>query len=231
MTSIVVGTQDLRAALTALRGHVPTGKDAQHAWIRAEVTGPNLQLTATNLYQSSAIALVSVIENEDGEAGIFDLHPSEIAELLLAFKAGTGDAADEVGPTVRIVATGAALQITDISGFWPGKQLSFPRIGPYIEDFPNVANLFGNALARRPLAPARIITNGPALAAFAKAATAYSRPLVIELASDSGRLLLVTCGDSFLGLLLTAELDEDLEAQVKQWRADWQNRLAVGDPQ
>lgn len=229
MTAVVVGTADLRAALAALRGHLPAGQDAMYGWIRAEVTGPVLQLTVTDL-RSAAIGIVSILENEDGEAGIFELLPSEIAELLLAFKAASGE--DEIGPTLRIDTTrvpSTALRFTDISGLWPGKSISFPRASLDPSDFPDVATLFGRTLARTAAPPERIITHGPALAAFAKAAAAYGQPLLVEGVSETGRTLLVSCGESFLGLLISADLDEDQQAQVKQWREAWTRRLPATD--
>jgi len=229
MTRIVVGTADLRAALTAVRGHVPKGAEAPYAWVRGTVAGPNLELSATNSHTSMAIAIVSIIENETGEAGAFDLLPSEVAELLLAFKGrGASGDGDDVGPTLRIHTSGGpspSLRVTDVSGFWPGKSISFPRASLDPGDFPDVAGVFGRLLARSPKAPDRVVTHGPALASFAKAGTAYGEPLIIESVSDTGRTLLISCGESFLGLLLTSDLDEDRQVKVKEWREAWSRRL------
>lgn len=230
MTRLIVDTQDLRQALAAVRPHMGSPKLLPHlARVHCRVEGPNLVVAATDTV-STGLAIVSIIENEHGEVSVFDLYPNEIDDLLMAFKAA--DPKEHVGDTLRIESTDvgpAALRITDVSGLWPGKSLTLPRDVVITEAFPDVGGSLGRLLHQSELREphvGEVIANGAMLGTFGKAARAYGEPLVVEQVGQQRPVLVISCGESFLGCLATITLDEDGALEQKRWRSAWLDRLA-----
>lgn len=217
-----VGTADLRLALRAVAPHADPEADfpALHR-VRLDLGGENLTVSATNRY-TIGHALVSVWGNDDGEVAAFDLSPTNIKEILVLFhgKAGDGDQPDN---TVRLEVTDEHVTITDVSGLFEGKALQLPRY-PMEENFPNVANLIRDKITSGAQSAERLITSGQLLGLFMKAATAYGESLVIDPTGETGAML-ITCGESFVGLLMPQRADEDVTAKINGWHADWIERL------
>jgi hypothetical protein len=219
----VVSTNDLRQALTAVLPHIDPDKDAQQLHrLRVEVGRENVTVSATNRF-TAAHALVSVWENEDGEVGPFDLSPTNAKEILALFKGKPGTD-DEPGETLRVEVDDKHLTVTDISGLFAGKALTVPR-QPDEENFPNIPQLLAAKLNQGPASTERLVTSGQLLGLFTKAAAAYGHPLVIDPAGDR-RSPLISCGESFIGMLAQAPAGDELTAQINGWHTAWLDRLA-----
>lgn len=224
-----VGTDDLRRALRAVAPHAETSKEiARTHRIRLEVGVENLTVSATNHY-TAGLALVSIWDNADGELGSVDLSPLDVREILVLFKGKPGPGGDIPDDTVSIKVTDEHLTVTDVSGLFPGdKQLQLPRY-PVEEEFPDIAGVIGGKVAGGKKAADRLITNASLLALFLKAATAYGKPLVIDPSGDEGAML-VTCGESFIGVLLPIRMDADELRQINGWHVAWFKRIAERIP-
>lgn len=220
-----VGTDDLRRALRAVAPHADTAKDLpQLHRIRLDVGPDLLTVTATNRY-TVGHALVSVWDHADGELGSVDLSPLDVREFLVLFKGKPGAAGEVPDDTVSIKVTEQHLTFTDVSGLFPGdKQLQLPRY-PVEEDFPDAAKMIGGKIAAGKTAAERLITSPSLLALFLKAAAAYGEPLVFDTSGDGGALL-ITCGESLIGVLMPARPDPDELAKINGWHVSWFKRIA-----
>lgn len=225
---LTVSTADLRHALVSVQPHVhndtSTGLDVVH--FMADEGHVYVQATNT---ASAALAIVSVWDSEnltgDPATDSFDLDPTVVKELLAVFKAGKNQPEDEIGDSMRIAKTSKELTFTDISGLFPGKTFIVPN-GQTSEVFPNLPRLFVEAVDADKQVPARIMANGKLLQLFAHAAAAYKSPLAIEPTNTKTRML-ITCGDSFIGMLMpvSAEDGTELDAKLKDARDGWSHRL------
>jgi len=236
MTRLTVGTLDLRQALTAVAVHATDDPDIPtFNRVRLEVGPVNLTVTATNGY-TAGHALVSVIDNVDGEAGApFDLSPQDVKEVLALFRSSKET---EQSDTLQLQVDDKHTTVTDVSGLFSGKSLVLPRL-PLEGNFPDIEGLIGQHIADGFFGPFdgdRLIADGRKLASFTKAAAAYGQPLVLEPCGTTAPRLIVLCGDSFIGLLTTMRPDdEDRAAQMREWRDAWRRRLPdkqrrVGNP-
>lgn len=225
---LTVSTADLRHALVSVQPHVhndsSTGLDVVHFMAHEG----HVYVQATNT-ASAALAIVSVWDSDnltgDPATDSFDLDPTVVKELLAVFKAGKNQPEDEIGDSMRIAKTSKELTFTDISGLFPGKTYIVPN-GQTSEVFPNLPRLFVEAVDADKQVPARIMANGKLLQLFAHAAAAYKSPLAIEPTNTKTRML-ITCGESFIGMLMpvSAEDGTELDAKLKDARDGWSHRL------
>lgn len=230
-----VNTKDLRQALQAVLPHVAQDESYGNLCnVRVAVTDNHLFIQATSTV-SAAMAIASVWEHEDltGDptSDVFELSPTTVKELLSIFKASKNQPDDSIGDALRITVTGKELRFLDVSGLFPGKEFSIPNdeLSP---SYPNLTSMFYNALASDVVVPARIVTNGKLLQLFAHASAAYARPLAIEPTELKSRML-ISCGESFLGLLMPIKAEEGSEIanDLLGWRAGWFSRLPdITDP-
>jgi hypothetical protein len=220
---ITVGTEDLRLALRSVAPHAdPDAGFPQLHRVRLEIGTENLTVSATNRY-TIGHALVSIWDNADGEIGAFDLSPTDIKEILVLFRGKAGDG-DEPDNTLVLKADDEHLTVTDVSGLFPGKQLQLPRY-PMEDNYPDIAKVISEKLAKGPESTERLLTSGSMLGLFMKAAAAYGEPLVIDPAGDAGAML-ISCGESFVGLLMPLRADDDTVAEINGWHFDWLKRIA-----
>lgn len=225
---LTINTADLRHALVSVQPHVhndaSTGLDVVHF----TADDGHLYVQATNT-ASAALAIVSVWEAEgltgDPQEDSFDLDPTVVKELLSVFKASKNQPEDEIGDSLRITMTGKELTFTDISGLFPGKTYIVPN-GNSSEVFPNLPRLFLDAVSSEKRVPARIMANGKLLQLFAHASASYKEPLAIEPTSTKTRML-ISCGESFIGMLMPVSAEEGTELAVKlaSSREGWTRRL------
>jgi len=225
---LTVNTADLRHALIAVQPHVhndaATGLDVVHFMADDQ----NVYVQATNT-ASAALAIVSVWEAEgltgSPEEDSFDLDPTVVKELLQVFKASKNQPEDEIGDSLQIKVSTKELIFTDISGLFPGKTYIVPN-GNTSEVFPNLPRLFEEAVAADKQVPSRILANGKLLQLFAHAAAAYKEPLAIEPTATRTRMM-ITCGESFIGLLMPIRAEEgsDLDVKLIEAREGWNRRL------
>lgn len=223
MSSITVETVDLRHALASVTPHASNDPDLPVlVRVRLEIGPENLTVSATNRY-TIGHAIVSVWDNADGQVGVyFDLSPTDVREILALFR---GKGSDDDGPSDQLMidVDDEYIKVTDVSGLFPGKSLRLPKY-PVDDNFPSVAKLIAQQLAAGAEASERLVTNGKMLGLFMKAATAYEHPLVIEPAGQS-KAMLITCGESFVGLLMPIKPDEEMTAAIKGWHFDWMRRF------
>jgi hypothetical protein len=174
-------------------------------------------------------AVASVWDHEgltgDVNTDAFNLPVDLAKELLAIFKAQKKQPEDELGDSLRLTITPKAITVLDVSGLFPGKELTIPQ-----EDSSEYPLGFGRLLIEAILAdhrvPARLATSGNMLKLFAAAAAAYGEPLSIEPTADERRIL-VSCGESFLGLLMPIRIEDGsaMETQLKTARDGWMRRL------
>jgi hypothetical protein len=219
--NITVGTADLRAALRSVTPHAHPEPEATTLHrLRLDVGPENMTVSATNLY-TVGHAIVSIWDNADSEVGT-------IKQVLALFH---GKDADDEQPQdmLRIESDREHTTLTDVSGLLELTSLQLMR-HPQGE-FPDVTKAIADKLtAKKRRATERVITNSTMLGLFLKAAAAYKQPLVIDPSGSDGAML-ISCGESFLGLLTPARLDEDMTAKINGWHADWLVRIDATNPE
>lgn len=223
---LTVNTLDVRQALQSVIPHAADAKDyPAYAVVHFTATDHNLYLTACNM-QTVGHAVASVWEADgltgDPDTDSFNL-PVDIAkELLALFKSGGTRKEDELGEALRLTVKNKTITVLDVSGLFPGKELTIPR-----EDGNEYPLPFGrmlmSAVLSDPVMPKRLTAQGRLVKLFATASSAYGEPLVIEPTEDSRRIL-ISCGESFLGLLMPIR-DEEMAGHLDAWREGWMNRL------
>jgi hypothetical protein len=236
-TTLVVGTADLRQALTAVRVHASTDSETPDLKrIRLTVDPQNLSISATDRF-TCGLAIVSIWELEwepedHNDPGTVELLLEDVAKLLTVFKAPTKDGGED-GPqyTLRFEIGPDEVTVTDCSGFdIVGRQLRLPRLetADALDLVPQLIDrIHGSQLVL--LDGVKDMTvNGEYLVRFKAAASAYDRPLSLETRGE-GRsktpTILVRCGESFLGLLMPRTLlDEDVQRH-REWATAWTVRL------
>lgn len=225
-----VNTLDLRQALQACLPHVSDPKVAQDlAVLHFVATDENLFVTGVNR-ASLGHAIVSVWEHRDltgdPDTDCFDLAPETAKEILQIFKSGRPGDSEGIGECLRIRVTDEDVSFLDVSGLFPGKRFTVPR-QPAAEYQVGFARMILQCLIADAPAPSRIAASGPVLRWFSTAAASYKEPLLLEPTDDEHRLL-VTCGESFVGIIMTLRTDEDgasWAADIPEWREAWARRL------
>jgi hypothetical protein len=217
-----VSTEDLRLALRSVGVHAdPDDESPTLNRVRLDVGPENLTVSATNRF-TAGHALVSIWDNGDGELGPFDLTVTATKEILTLFKgkAGTGDEPDD---SMMIEVDSEHTTITDVSGLFPGKSLKLPTC-PIATDYPDIGKILHAKISKGSEAANRIVTNGSLISLFCKATAAYKQPLVMDFGGDRAGVL-ITCGESFIGVLMPVTIDEDTEMLINTWHADWTRRF------
>lgn len=226
---LTVNTLDLRQGLQSVIPHAADAKlSAALAVVHFTATDGNLFLTACNT-QTLGFAVASVWEAEgltgDPNDDAFNL-PTDVAkELLALFKAGSKQPEDEIGDSLRITVHPESITFLDISGLFPGKEFKIPRADD--NEYPVAfGRLLIDAVLSDRIMPERIAAAGRLVRLFATASAAYGEPLVIEATADSKRLL-ISCGESFLGLLMPIRSEDgsDIAGDLDAWRGGWMRRL------
>ncbi|MCZ2837167.1 DNA translocase FtsK [Modestobacter sp. VKM Ac-2985] len=221
---ITVGTTDLRAALQAVAPHAYRKSNlADLHRIRCDIGTHNLTVTATNRW-TAGMAIVSIWDNHDAEAGPFDISPTDAAEILALFR-GTGGGEEEAGDTLELELTGKELTVTDTGGLFNGKSLTLPRL-PHGTGYPDVAKFVNRAVRNTRVDGGRWIADGTMLGLFIKATRAYGQLLTLEPTKWGTQV--IGCGESFLGVYAPTR-DEELDQKLNGWRVDWLNRLPDDD--
>lgn len=243
---MLVGTRDLRRALLAVLPHADTFDESPAHRVRFEVGDVNLTITATDRYSSVALAIVSI--HDAGELGgaVFDLAPDEVKKILAVHKPRRGNrSAEDDLDSEEILAlqlTGrddVSLETRDVSGLFPGDEaLTVPTL-TLADNFPDVAGYLGESAHTHEVqgvayegAPLAVFP--PRLATFHAASKAYGKALALRLVARSAGLgaaprfaLLVTVGDSFIGLvrLEHPDVEKDVHPEVFAAWHGWLVRL------
>ena len=223
---LTVNTLDVRQALQSVIPHAADVKDSPaHAVVHFTATDNNLYLTACNM-QTLGHSAASVWEADGltGDPGTdaFNLPVDVAKELLALFKSSGKQKEGEIGEALRLTIKNKTITVLDVSGLFPGKELTIPR-----EDGNEYPVTFGrmlmSAVLAEPVMPKRLTASGRLVKLFATAAAAYGEPLVIEPTDDSRRIL-ISCGESFLGILMPIR-DEEVAGNLNAWREGWMRRL------
>lgn len=223
---LTVNTLDVRQALQSVIPHAADVKDSPaHAVVHFTATDQNLYLTACNT-QTLGHSVASVWEADgltgDPDTDGFNLPVDVAKEMLALFKSSGKRPEDEIGEALRLTIKAKTITVLDVSGLFPGKELTIPR-----EDGNEYPVTFGrmlmSAVLSEPVMPKRLTASGRLVKLFATAAAAYGEPLVIEPTEDARRIL-ISCGESFLGLLMPIR-DEEVAGNLNAWREGWMRRL------
>lgn len=221
MTTITVGTADLRAALTAVRAHASTDKEAYELHrLRLSAIGEHIVVCATDRF-TVGLAIASVWEPVDEPCNL-ELLPSDIGQLLSIFKAGK-ESGDEPQYLLRLDIDESHVTATDCAGMFDGRALKVPRLptGTALDAMAAmIAHQHHSAATRLD----DITVGGECMSRFRVASIVYGQPLTVE-AHRGGNALLVRCGESFLGMMMPRTLLEDDIIRHKEWAAAWERRL------
>jgi len=227
-TEITVDVTDLRRALRSVLVHASTDKEETICGIvRLVIQRDQTIVCATNRY-TIGLASVSNWSNTYNDHGVIvDLSLTQVAEILALFKAPKDDE-DETTLTVRV--TDRYLLITDTSGLFPGKSMTWPRI-TVNDNYPDVLKLMGGVLAAAGTGRAtRMHTQGKYLALFKVAAVEYREVILIEPTRNDAGALAISIGDSFVGALMPVRTSEETDSAERTARAGWLTALGITDP-
>ncbi|WP_157075468.1 hypothetical protein [Nesterenkonia jeotgali] len=221
-----MNTRDLRKALQAVTPHAHDNADTGLAVVHFTPDDQNLYLQASNGY-SQSLAIVSIWDHREltgsPDEDSFDLTIDTAKELLKVFrekKKPENELDDQLSITVRP----DEITVTDVSGLFPGKSWTVPNTANS-ENFPNIPLLFANAIQNGPRGIAnRVLASGDILKRFSTAAYVYGYSLTLEPTTRS-RMVLISCGDSFLGSLVEPKPTPEDDERHQEWRDDWRGRL------
>ncbi len=240
-TTLLVETSDLRRALKAVAPFVEKGSDVDtsypHGRMYAVAGGTVTYLAATNGV-AAALALVSTLAlTIDGEVvtspARFALGPADIVKILACFPGRDGKDG-EPGDELRLDLDGEHLVVTDASGLFEGQSLVLGRL-PDLEHAPDLLALFRHPAIADPVSaqPAGLATPGPSLALLVAASKVYGPTIRLEFhprAAGDKVHTLARIGDSFLALISEAYTTEEEQADDRQVRAAWVERLFLYEP-
>lgn len=221
MTTLVVDLADLRAALRAVKTHIPTAK-AEPRLARARFTpfAQNVEISATDRY-TIALALVSVVDYEGADAEPWDLGKDDIDKVLAVFPAPD----DEV--LIRIEATAKEVTFTDVAGLIPGESLTLQRATSGQDDlFPDIRRLFAGSLRQGHSLVGEWWISPALLHRFEVASSVYGEPMVCEPIA-TGAALTVRIGESFLGRIALTRVSEDAQIEAANHARAWDDRLPL----
>lgn len=221
-----VNTRDLRQAMLAVLPHAHDTVETGLAVVHFTPDDQNLYLQTSNGF-SQGMAIVSIWDARDltgsPDDDSFDLTVDTAKELLKVFrekKKPENDLDDQLSITVGT----ENITVTDVSGLFPGKSWTVPNTANS-ENFPNMPLIFANAIQGGPPSiSSQFIASGDLLKHFSTAAKVYGYNLTLEPTTRS-RLILVSCGESFLGALVEPTPTPEDEEHRREWREAWQGRL------
>lgn len=221
-----VNTRDLRQALQAVTPHAHDRPESGLDVVHFTPDDQNIYLQSSNGF-SQALAIVSIWDARDlsgsPDDDSFDLTIDAAKELLKVFrekKKPENDMDDQLSITVGP----ETITVTDVSGLFPGKSWTVPNTANS-ENFPNIPLIFTNAIQGGPRGIAeRVLASGDLLKRFSTAATVYGDSLTLEPTTRS-RMILVRCGESFLGSLVESKPNPEGVERYEEWREAWRDRL------
>lgn len=239
---VQVDTRDLRNALRAVVPHAEpnrTGDLEDEHRVRLVLDKQHVNVLASN-GSTAAMAIASIEEDtrrerfavDDGPL-IVDVTPRQIRLILQQFKAKKNDPEGvEQIAALRVLGGGEGLEVADVSGLFAGESIRFPAVG-ISEKFPDVVGIITKALANASASPSPkpLTADGATVALFKAASTVYEQPLSIEpVGSPDSRGFLVSCGESFLGVISSRHQDDDSLQRRDGWRQGWIRRLGLATP-
>jgi Ftsk gamma domain len=242
--SIEVETKDWHAGLTAVRKHTGEKDDLPLLSVVHCTASPdgNLYLAATDRY-TVALAVVSIWVDHvgSGEVVEFDLGPDDVKDLQI-FKPAKDDNPEN---RLRLDVGKYDIAVTEVAGMVEtdaDKSLTLPRL-VFTDKYPAVAKIVAGGIrqavalreraedegATSDAAVEELFTSSALIGRFDAAASAYREALVIQRTSEARTALLVSCGESFVGMLMPIRPDEDRIARHRDFQRGWANRLPDPD--
>jgi hypothetical protein len=243
LVSWTVMTSDLRAALAAVRVHIGDEEGLPvltKVRLRFDPQGI-LYVQATDRY-TAAVGIVSRWEDHTayGDEVDLDLSAGDVKDILAMFPPVKDTQYDD---RLRIDVHPTKVVLVDVSGLVPsGKLIELP-VGKPADNYPDLRKLLAGAVetatrlqaqARRDgwaadTASAEVFTRPQMVARFNAAGTAYGDLLVLQRTSEARVGLLVTCGESFVGLLMPVPPDEETLGKLRDTHRAWLRRLPAPD--
>ena len=233
MTRILVERADFRAALKSVLPHAYTGdKLPALNRIRLDVGPVNVTITATDHY-TAGLAIASVHAHLDTgpgreETGLpwiaaLDIYPSDVKDLLKIFPAKK-DKRGHPKHILRIEADDNHVTVIDSDGMIDGKRLSARRLEDG-ELFSDIEELIARHYRADTVLVGPITQSGERHARFIHAEKAYGTDGLRVRTTSASRAELVSCGESFLGLLFPIPVTDEDAQRVKEWNEAWDRRL------
>ncbi len=231
MASILVGTNDFRAALSSVLVHASMDdKIPELCRVRIDIGPENVTITATDRFTAglSIVSVVAHLNAHDREetdlpwVEVIDLDVADAKQILNVLKGGK-DVGDEPQFLLRIESTSEHVTITDSSGLIDGRALTLLRLEPS-DTISFIEQLLSKIHSGEPALLENVAFAGVYLARFKVASTAYKEPVHVE-ATTTSRGLLIRCGESFLGAIMPIRRDQDTDAKIAEWREAWTRRL------
>ncbi len=222
VTAVTVQTVDLRQAVQAVVAHASTDpEDVRLCRVRFVVDGQNVQVFATQGF-TCGLSIVSVLDNHDGELAGWDLTPGACKDVLAMFKVSRDVIEDA---TLRFDVQGQDVHVQDVSGLFPGKAITLPRL-PDHELFPDVPGILGQLVHQANwYLEEGLATSGAWLPSFVAASKAYREAVFVSPAAAGRPRFLVQVGESFIGMLLASQ-DDEQSSRLRGYRdQDWPRRL------
>lgn len=229
--SVTVFTENFRAALQSVSVHASTDKDEPTEMLKQTrlVFDPDLiTFTATNRFTAAmAVATVTEDHSRTGEQVAVQLAADQIKELLALFPGKDGSGESAVLTLLRLDVSDTHITAMDVTGLFPGKTMKWPRVATD-DTFPDIARVIaGHLELAGTTTTTQLHTNGTLMALFRTPARLYNEPLIVEPTEKSA--LVVSCGEAFLGLLMTVTSDEKQLERERGWRREWERRLGIGE--
>lgn len=232
---VIVGTADLRAALTAVLAHASGDPEMPtlHCVV-CEVGTDELLWWATDRF-SAGLAWHEVHSHQDAGLGRFAILPGDAKKLLSIFKAGKeADDDPQYIVQIRVHHDGADsfVTVTDQSGLLPGRSYRVPQVYAADTPAPAIDRMLARMHRQESSWSDEYSFNGEYLARFKAAAGAYREPVQVGAVGQS-RALLMRCGAHFIGALMPVNSTEEVEKERAAWRDAWSDRLPTpqaGDP-
>lgn len=231
-TTLTVGTVDLRQALTAVKEHACKDADFPDiARVRLTIGSRHVFVTASD-QSTCGLAVVSTWDHDGADTEIVELLVEDVDKLLRVFKTAGKDASDE-GPQymLKLDIDDVEITITDVSGFGiVGHKLHIPRLETAVT-LDAVPTMFRQAHSGQVVLldeTTRMLVSGKNLGRFKVAAATYADTLTLETRGGSTHrtaLILVRCGESFLGLVVPRMPMEGEVERAREWAEGWTARL------
>ncbi len=237
LASVTVGTYELRQALRAVVAHCSKDKNAPERYTRVHwVLDPikqHLYVNATNGF-TSGLADTSVVEDHLGvvDRRSWSTSKGTATEILSMFPSADDGGPDGITDVLQLDIHEEYLVVTDTSGLLVGKQARW-HLSHATDDAVDPLHLYRVLLSvhrsGRYRLPTRTLAGGKFVALFSEASVAYNQPLCLEhSAGESNKpVILVSCGDSFLGAISPITPTDEARSEMESHRVGWERRLGV----
>lgn len=238
--SVEVRTADLYATLRSVLPHVSTDDETPvltNVHLAIEPDG-NVYVAGTDRY-TVGLGITSVWEDHlrTGETVDVYLSRKDVTDLLHLFRPRKSADGEDA---LRVDVSATSFTVTETSGLFDlptDRHLQLPHAPA--EKFPDIRRLIAGGIARAVALRENaedtghadaanvdeVFTNAAFFTRFAHAAKAWDAPLVVQRTSEARAALLMSCGESFVGMLMPINPDAETVADQRDWEQAWIRRL------